>query len=232
MAIARRPPPSAPLLIAHRAGNSQAELERIAELPIDLVEIDVHLFRGRLEARHAKSAGPFPFFWDGWRVHNPFARRPRLDEILAALRPDQEPMLDLKPILDWRGADADMIGLVATALDRQLAGRAVTICAGRWEYLAGFADRPETRVVYTVGKPERLPALHALPGFIDGVSIKRTLLTPAVVAELRRRTDLVMTWTVNDPESMHELAAMGVNGYISDAPERLAPEFPPHVARV
>ena len=58
---------------------------------------------------------------------------------------------------------------------------------------------------------------------MEGVSIHRELLTPAVAGELRARAALLWTWPVDDPADARRIAAWGVNGFISDAPERLRP---------
>ena len=52
------------LAIAHRAGNSLAGMHAANELGVDVIECDVHTYRGRLEVRHLRTAGPLPFLWD------------------------------------------------------------------------------------------------------------------------------------------------------------------------
>ena len=47
-----------PLLIAHRAGNDPAHLRAAEAASADVIEADLHLWRGRLELRHLKTAGP------------------------------------------------------------------------------------------------------------------------------------------------------------------------------
>jgi glycerophosphoryl diester phosphodiesterase len=42
------------------------------------------------------------------------------------------------------------------------------------------------------------------------------LLTPKLIEELHAAGKTVITWTVNDPRKMHRVAAMGVDGIISD----------------
>ncbi len=57
---------SAPaLVIAHRAANSAAALAAVGP-GVDVVEADVHLFRGRLEVRHAKTLWPSSVLWERW----------------------------------------------------------------------------------------------------------------------------------------------------------------------
>ena len=55
-------------------------------------------------------------------------------------------------------------------------------------------------------------SVHLLWGLID----------PAVVGEAHRRGLAVIAWTVNDLETMSRLASWGVDGIISDFPERFA----------
>ena len=141
------------VVIAHRAGNS---LERLAGAGAvaDVVEADVHLFRGRLEVRHAKTLGPFPRLWERWYLLEPDAPRLLLEEVLAAAHPGIALMLDLK------GPDPRLPRAVLAAARERLAGPGL-IVSGRGP--------------------------------------------------------------VDDLDTARALAAWGVTGFISDAPERLAP---------
>jgi glycerophosphoryl diester phosphodiesterase len=49
-----------------------------------------------------------------------------------------------------------------------------------------------------------------------GVSVHRTLLDEKVVAELHRNVEVVMTWPINDRQSLDNVLAIGVTGVISD----------------
>lgn len=51
---------------------------------------------------------------------------------------------------------------------------------------------------------------------------ERRIVTPRLVADLRRHDVPVHVWTVDDPESMHRLLDWGVEGLVSDRPDRLA----------
>ena len=48
-----------------------------------------------------------------------------------------------------------------------------------------------------------------------GVSIRLSLLTAPVVAELRRATDLVLAWPVDNDEALDRARRVGVTGVIS-----------------
>ena len=47
-------------------------------------------------------------------------------------------------------------------------------------------------------------------------------VTAKLVAEAKRHNLKVITWTVNDPKRMKQLRALGVDGMMSDFPDRLA----------
>jgi glycerophosphoryl diester phosphodiesterase len=54
----------------------------------DIIEADIHLFRGRLEVRHLKTVGPLPLFWDRWELRGPSTPIASLEELLVGDRPD------------------------------------------------------------------------------------------------------------------------------------------------
>ncbi len=51
-----------------------------------------------------------------------------------------------------------------------------------------------------------------------GAHPRRTLVDAALLTELRARASFVNVWTVNDPDEARRLAALGVDGLISDEP--------------
>jgi glycerophosphoryl diester phosphodiesterase len=69
---------------------------------------------------------------------------------------------------------------------------------------------------------ERQRILRRAPGFrvlgMDGVHAERTLITEASMARWKRLPALVNTWTVNAPEEIRRVAALGVDAVISDTP--------------
>ncbi|MGI9157304.1 MAG: hypothetical protein ACR2FG_11830 [Marmoricola sp.] len=109
-----------PLAIAHRAGNSLSALRGAVELGADVLEADVHAFRGRLEVRHSKSLGPLPWLWDKWELTSTSLAQLQLGELFAATDAGPTLMLDLK--------GPGGVGIaVAEALSRRLAERPVLV---------------------------------------------------------------------------------------------------------
>ena len=211
-----------PFIVAHRAGNDLERLRAAEALHLPLVEADVHLFAGRLEVRHRKTVGPIPILWDRWQVAPPWAPRMLLAELLSAAAPDTELMLDLK------GHDRRLPGLVARAIESSGPPGRVTVCSQDWSLLEPFRHHPDVRVVHSVGNARQLERLRRRhEGSLAGISIHRRLLDRVVVADLRRRADLVLSWPVESVEQARELGGWGVRGLISQSFEQLAPALEP-----
>lgn len=88
-------------IIAHRAGNSAESVAAAARLSalgiVDTVELDVHLFRGRLEVRHAKIVcWPFARLWERWELLPADAPRRPLGASIDAIPVELGVWIDLK----------------------------------------------------------------------------------------------------------------------------------------
>jgi len=197
------------LTIAHRAGNRLADLRAALDAGVDLVEADVHLFRGTLEMRHAYAVG-----WHMLYEHRFSWRRdadlPLLADVLATAAGDPRLMLDLKgPLL----AVAPRVAAVL----RELAPDApLAVCTKQWRMLDAFAQDPHIRLVHSAGNRRQLDRLRRRvrqrPGY--GVSIRLQLLTPEIVAELRRSTGQVMVWPVDDRAALDQAQRVGATAVI------------------
>jgi len=53
------------------------------------------------------------------------------------------------------------------------------------------------------------------------LAVRGDLVTPAMLAEARKKDLQVVCWTVNHPAHMRMLAAAGVDGIMTDYPDRL-----------
>jgi hypothetical protein len=216
-----------PFVVAHRAGNDLERLGIAAALGLPLAEADVHAYRGRLEVRHLKTAGPVPVLWDRWKLASARAPRLELETLLATALGGPELMLDLK------GHNPQLPARLLRALARAGPGRRVTVCSQNWALLEPLRGVPDVRIVHSIGNRRALGSLLArfAGDRLDGVSIHRRLLDRIVAAELRTRTDLLLSWPVESLVEGHRLAGFGVQGLISQAFEALSAEFGAQPAR-
>lgn len=207
------------LAIAHRAGNSLAGMHAANELGVDVIECDVHSYRGRLEVRHLKTAGPLPFLWDKGELVSGSAPRLGLQELLEADEHGTLFMLDIKGPWTWAGRD------VARMLHDGGHHRPVLACGRWWPSIDAMAHLPYVRPVlsarnrFEMGRLRRRLVRGPRP---YGVSVHRDLLDREVVAWLHEHVEVVMTWPVNDLTSLDRLLEIGVRGVISDEAHVLA----------
>ena len=207
------------LAVAHRAGNDLDALHAATAAGADVVEADVHRYRGRLEVRHSKALRPLPYLWDaGQSLTSTRVPQLQLTALLAALPPDMTLMLDLKgPGAVGRHA--------ARAVLERLPDRTFLVCSRWWPGVDAFAGLPRARPLLTARNRAELQRLRRrvrgrrVP---YGVSLHRSLLEPDVVAELRERVELVLTWGVDDEAVLQDVLGRGVTGVISSSPAVLA----------
>jgi glycerophosphoryl diester phosphodiesterase len=204
------------LAIAHRSGNSLTELRAANRLHVDVIECDVHEYRGRLEVRHLKTAGPLPFLWDRWELRSTSAPRLGLAELLSADQHGSLFMLDLKT---RTLSAAQSVPRLLHELGHR---RPVLVCGRHWASVDVAATLPYVRPVLSARTRwelrrlrARLPTPHgsATP---YGVSVHRSLLDVSTVSWLHQHVQVVMTWPINDLTSLDTMVAMGVTGIISD----------------
>ena len=193
-----------PLVIAHRAGNDLGTLRSALDRGADLVEADVHAYRGRLEIRHHKTLGP----WWLWERGELVRRRkvPDVHELLAAAVGDPRLMLDLKGIHPR----------LAPKLAAVLPDTTITVCTQHWWMLSAFRNRSNVRLVLSAGSRRGLRRLRSRlrRQATYGVCVHRRLLTPQVVTELRRSAEVVLTWPVDTADALAEARRLGVDGVI------------------
>jgi glycerophosphoryl diester phosphodiesterase len=198
--------------VAHRAGNSPVALREALDAGVDLVEADVHLYRGGLEVRHSYALGR-TLLWE--RGQRPVRRRnlvpSQLVDVLTAAGDDPRLMLDLK------GPLIRVAPRVAAMLRELVPDRQLTVCTKQWRMLDAFTRDPHMRLVHSASNRLQLNRLRARvgrsPGF--GVSVRLQLLTPEIVAELRRAVDVVMAWPVDIELDLERARQVGANGIIS-----------------
>ena len=156
--------------------------------------------------------------WDRWQLASASAPRLELEALLAAAAGGPELMLDLK------GHDRQLPDRVVAAIeDVGMTGR-VTVCSQDWRLLERLSGQAGIRIVHSIGSARALARL--LTGFageeLAGISIHRRLLDPATARDLRARTALLLSWPVESVPVAQGLAALGVDGLISQAFEPIA----------
>lgn len=196
---------------AHRHGNRLDLLAAAEQAGVDLVEVDVHVFHGRLEARHEKTVGPVPIVFERrWQMPRWNPRRLRFDDVLAHAAAHTVLHVDLKgwtPRLSHR--------VLAALADRE----DYVVSARVWWLLRPFRGRANVRVMHSIGAPWQLRWFRRrrhLRG-LDGVSIRSDLLTPEIAAELKQRATLLFVWRVTSVSQAEELAQWGVDAVVVDS---------------
>jgi len=208
----RVPTAEQPFIVAHRAGNEPARIQRACEIGVDLIEADVRFHHGRIEVRHLKSMGPIPLLWDRWLLAPGWTPRFLIDGLTAIAPEDCELMFDIKP------GHVDYPRRVLEAVRAGMPGRPYTVCSQAWKLLEPFHDEPDVRVVHSIGSARMLRDVmpHLARHRSDAVSIHKKLLDERSVAALLDVVDLIMTWPVNTESELRRLQGMGVNGFIID----------------
>jgi glycerophosphoryl diester phosphodiesterase len=106
-----------------------------------------------------------------------------------------------------RGARADV--LLSSFDPRLLAAAAVALPLTRRALLTSRDQR------------RRVPSLLVTPPFVHALHLERTETSPAAIARYRRRGLRIGVWTVNDLREATDLAALGVETLITDAPGKV-----------
>ena len=195
-------------VIAHRAGNL-GELVEPAIAVADAIELDVHLFRNRLEVRHAKVLlWPFSRLWEKWELLDPDASRPGLPAILDHVPAGVHLWFDLKGFsIRLPRAIHRVVG------DREQ----VTYSARAWWVLGWVRRHTAARTMKSVGNRwQRWLVTRTRFTGDDGIVIHERLLHDDWLARLHEVTPTVFAWAVHDRSRADELIAAGISGLIID----------------
>jgi len=145
-------------------------------------------------------------------------RIPTLEEILDfSKKHDVVFYLELKPSGSWGGEHA----LIGALRESGEIPRAVVISfdAAILESLRKIEPTLMTGVLYE-GQIEK-PIDRAVEIGARQLAVRADLVTPALLAEARKKDLQVVCWTVNHPAHMRLLIDAGVDGIMSDYPDRL-----------
>jgi glycerophosphoryl diester phosphodiesterase len=145
-------------------------------------------------------------------------RIPTLEEILEfSKKHDVVFYLELKPGGSWGGEHA-LIGALRESDD---IARTVVISfdAGILEGLRKIEPTVMTGLLFD-GQIDR-PLEKAVEVGARQLAVRGDLVTPALLADARKKDLQVVCWTVNHPAHMRLLIDAGVDGIMSDYPDRL-----------
>jgi glycerophosphoryl diester phosphodiesterase len=145
-------------------------------------------------------------------------RIPTLDEILEfSKKNDVVFYLELKPGGSWGGEHA----LIGALRESQEVARTVVISfdAGVLEGLRKIEPTLMTGLLFD-GQIAR-PLDKAVEVGARQLAVRGDLVTPALLAEARKKDLQVVCWTVNQPAHMRLLIDAGVDGIMSDYPDRI-----------
>jgi len=201
-------------------GNTLRGLDLAASLGVDAVELDVVDRGGRLVVAHDRLDARL-------RAH------PLLDEALAHL--GQPRLSGLRLLLDLK-APALEARVVAALHAQGMLARTLVTSKSRVALARLRAEDAGTRVGWSVEwsrhaggglRPARaavLAGVHAAlaAGAVDAVMAHRRLVAADLLAAVRGAGGELFVWTVNRRADAARLAALGVDGLISDDPRVLA----------
>jgi glycerophosphoryl diester phosphodiesterase len=240
-------------VIAHRGGaalrpeNTLAAFEHAAALGADVLEMDLRVTAdgeivvlhdatldrttdgsGRVDSMTLEAVrrldagyrfageGGFPFRGQGIRV-------PTLEEVLERL-PGMRMVLEMKqftaPQAEKLCALVRRTGMAEKVLVASMPEAPLAAFRAACPEVATSMNASEARyfLVVTSAYTPAAPALQ-IPDRLG----QTVLATPELAATARRRNLKLHVWTVNDERRMRELIEIGVDGIITDRPDRLLP---------
>lgn len=233
------------LRIAHRgAAGTRPELtrpafERALEIGVDMIELDVQLTRDeRLVVLHdrelgrtlqgygparertlAELAGLDAGAW--FALEYAGARVLSLDEVLDLTAGEAALNVEIKsPAADWEATARVLLELLA-AKDRL---HSTVISSFETGALRAVREHSEAARLGVLWHSAELDPMWLLAEALKARSIHPlwSLVDAAVVEQAHNSGLEVIVWTVNEPETIAHLAGLGVDGIISDYPERLS----------
>jgi glycerophosphoryl diester phosphodiesterase len=125
--------------------------------------------------------------------------------------------LEIKPGGAW-GVEHALVGALQDAGE---AARAVILSFEPATVAAVRRLEPTVMTGFLFDQPDAGVVERALRAGVRQLAPRGDLVTPALVAQARHADLQVVTWTINEPAHMRALIATGVDGIMTDYPDRL-----------
>lgn len=201
-----------PITVAHRAANDHDAYLRAVSAGVDYAEGDVWLYRGRVEVRHLKTAGPLPVLWDRWRLRPLWWPRPLLSDVLS-----REPR-GCHLLLDLKGKDPSLPEAVATLIQAAGAEGRVALASQGWRHLDALRERLSCPAFYSIGGRRQLARFwkEGRQSERPRVAVDRRFLDEATASLLRSQASVLIAWAVNSDSEARQVLFWGFDGVISD----------------
>lgn len=146
-------------------------------------------------------------------------RVPTLDEILKFSTESDVPFyLELKPTESW-GMEMSLAGALTSTNE---IARALVISFDAGALVSLRRTAPMAMMGLLTEKPTQKTVEQAIEIGARQILPKAKAVTPEFVAAAKGQGLGVVAWTANEPDEMRELIAAGVDGIITDYPDRLA----------
>ena len=209
-----------PALIAHGGGNGAGPVREALDARAPVIEVDVWVRGGRLEARHERHVpGPLPLLYEFWYLA-PAPRPPyELGDLLLACEGRAGVFLDLKNGL------GEMPALLRHALASHGRGVHAAASSQNWPLLRQVKVAcPELDLYYSIDTLDQFDLFRSvmlhdpLPA---GVSCRHSLLDRDVIAAFHDAGLAVIAWTVDGGERARDLARWGVDGITTNRVEAI-----------
>jgi glycerophosphoryl diester phosphodiesterase len=233
--------------IAHRGAsayapeNTMAAFRRAAEMGARFIETDLRATRdarvvaihdatvnrttngtGRVDAMTLAEVRDLDAgTWFHWNGQRPFAgeRVPTLDEVLQfAHDVDVACYLELKQARGWGIENA----VVAALQQFKQVSHSVVISFDAAVLAAVRRIDPAVMTGLLIERVSTRAIQKALVAGVRQILPRASRVTPGFVAAAHRENLLAVPWTANETEEMKTLAQAGVDGMITDYPDRLA----------
>ncbi|WP_160717706.1 glycerophosphodiester phosphodiesterase family protein [Chitinophaga solisilvae] len=123
----------------------------------------------------------------------------------------------------YNPAPSEFVALVMDVINRKKIADRVTIQSFDIRTLQVLHKSfPKQRTALLVGNRESFAENIARLGFTPDIySPNHALVTPALIQKAHAEKVLVLPWTVDDPADMQRLLSLGVDGIITNYPDRL-----------